>query len=611
MSSIVEYILRGRDMLSSVLNNAGRAAANVERQVERINTQTERTTSQSRGRIERLTTTLQYLQQRQARAFDESHIGRYNTAIRNVQRELERLNNLPPQRFIDRIREGSSSTDALTNSATKLIATFGILNGVKSIVQMGAQLEQSKIGFEVLLGNAEKAKVMLDGINQYANVTPFDTPGLIENAKMMLAFGTSAEKILPRMRMLGDIAMGDQQKMNSLALVMSQVESMGYMQGNDKLQFINAGFNPIKELSKMTGKSMKQLEEDMSKGKISVQMVESALEHATSKGGQFYGMMDKIGKSTAGKFDALIGGLKQTGAELGLRLLPYLNRFLEMLIPVADWIGNNIDLIIQLGIVIGGAVTAFYLITGAIKLWTIAQAILNGVMIMNPIGLIIAGIAALIAIIVIAYNKVSWFRGIIDGLWESFKVLVGFMKDGVMKVVKGLVDTFSGLGKIIKSVFDANWDGVAEGFNQATGGFKTAMDGVTDVMPVSTMIKHGEQLGSSFMKGYNNGVAEAEKKKAEGGGFGGLDANSFFKQPSGAVAGTTSGSGSYDATDKIKSIAGGGSKPTNITINVNKELVGEITIHPITMSQGSEEVKDLMMQALAQVLNSGNRIALE
>lgn len=611
MSNIVEYILRGRDMLSSVLNNAGRAAANLERQVERINTQTERTAGQSRGRIERLTATLQYLQQRQARAFDEAHIGRYNEAIRNVQRELDRLNNLPPQRFLDRLREGSNSTDALTGRATKLIATFGLLNGVKSVVQMGAQLEQSQIGFEVLLGNAEKAKVMLDGINKYANVTPFDTPGLIENAKMMLAFGTSAEKILPRMRMLGDIAMGDQQKMNSLALVMSQVESMGYMQGNDKLQFINAGFNPLKELQKMTGKSIDELETMMSKGKISIGMIESALEHATNKGGQFYGMMDKIGKSTSGKFDALVGGLKQTGAELGLRLLPYVNRFLEILIPAADWIGNNIDLIMQLSAVIGGAAAVFYAITGVIKLWTAAQAILNGVMMLNPIGLVVAGIAALISIIVIAYNKVSWFRGIIDGLWESFKTFVSFIKNGVINVVKGLVDTFSGLGKIIKSVFDTNWDGVAEGFNQATGGVKTVMNGASDLMPVSAMINHGEKLGESFMKGYDNGVAEGEKKKASG-GTSGLDANSFFQQATGSVSGSGSGTGSsYNATDKVKSLASGGAKPTNITINLNKEMVGQITIAPLTMSQGVEEVKDLVMQALSQILNSTNRAAFD
>lgn len=609
MSSIVEYILRGRDMLSSVLNNAGRAASNVERQVDRVNSQVERTTNQSRGRIERLTTTLQYLQQRQARAFDEQHIGRYNTAIRNVQRELDRLGNLPPRSFLDRIREGESTTNSLTGKVAQLVATLGILKGVQGIIKMGADLEQSKVGFEVLLGNAEKAKIMLDGLNKYANATPFDTPGLIENAKMMLAFGTSAEKILPRLKMLGDIAMGDQNKMNSLALVMSQVQSLGHMQGNDKIQFINAGFNPLKELSNMTGKSMEYMEDQLSKGKISIEMVESAFEHATGKGGQFYGMMDKISKTTAGKFDALIGGLKQTGAEIGLRLLPYVNRFLEILIPVADWIGNNIDLILQLAAVIGGAVTAFYLITGAIKLWTIAQAILNGVMIMNPIGLIIAGIAALIAIIVIAYNKVSWFRGIIDGLWESFKSLVGFIKDGVMNVVKGLVDTFSGLGKIISSVFDANWDGVAEGFNQATGGFKTAMNGVADVMPISTMIKNGEKLGESFMTGYNNGVAEAEKKKSEQGSSG-LDPTSFFSQ-SGQTTGKVPGAGSYDTSDKLKSITSGGSKPTNITINVNKELVGQITIHPITMSQGTEEVKEIMMQALAQVLNSSNRLAME
>ena len=443
MASVVEYMLRARDLLSPMFERASRNAQAVNRQINNINN-TQRTSQRS---IERLSNAMAYLQQRRDRAFDERTIGRYNTQIRNLQREIERLGNLPPRSFIQRIRESEAATGSLQSKFTGLIATVGIFQGIKTITQLAANLEQSKIAFEVLLGSGEKAKVMLDGLSKYSKENSiYNNAALIESAKLMLAFGTSAEKILPNIKMFGDIAMGDTQKLNSLALVYTQIANLGKLQTQDWKQMSGAGFNVLTELSKMTGKSMGVLQTEMEKGKISIELVDAALQHATSAGGQFFGMADRMAKTTSGQFNKLTGSLQQTGAELGLKLLPYVNQLLEMLIPMVDWLSQNADMVMQLTGVLLGAVAAYHLIIGAIKLWTIAQAILNGTMLLNPIGLVIAGIAILATGIIFCYNQFAAFRGIIYGVWDSFKLFTKFLKESVMNVVNGLVEMFSGLG---------------------------------------------------------------------------------------------------------------------------------------------------------------------
>lgn len=592
MAGVVEYLLRARDMLSPIFTQVSRNATVVNRQIAQVN----RTQQQSTGTIERMSNAMRYLQERRSRAFDERHIGRYNVAILNMQRELNRLNNLPPQSFMQRMQDANGSAGSLLGQFKGIIATIGAFQGVKSILTLAMNLEQTNIGFEVLLRNSEKAKVMLDGLNKFANETPFQSEGLIENAKMMLAFGTSAEKILPRLKMLGDIAMGDQNKMNSLALVMSQVTSLGKMQGNDKIQFINAGFNPLAEMVKMTGKSMAYFEDQLSKGNISIQMVEDALKHATSEGGQFFGMMDKMSKTTSGKFATLTGSLKQTGAEIGLKLLPYANQLIEMLMPMVDWLSQNADMVLQLTGVVLGAVVAFKVVVGVIKLWTIAQALLNGTMMLNPIGLVIAGIAALVAAVIYCYNKFDWFRGIIHGVWESFKALVQFIKEGVMIYVNSLVDMFSGLGNIIRAVFSGDWDGIKAGAKQVVDGYKGAFTGMIDVAK-----NNAPKIAGAFKDGYNKGLNS-----------GGIDADSFFgslgSSPTGGGGLLGGGGGGTSPTDTIKNIAGGGARPTNITVNLNREMVGSLTIQSLTMAEGVDEMKDIIMQALAQILNSANKV---
>lgn len=568
MTNGVEYILKARDLLSGVLRNAAKAAENVFQNVTKVGGNTEK-------------------------------------AMRLSQKAVD-VANRSWRSYIDNVRKSNNETNKLTDGIKRVAGAAALLAGVKTITKLGADLEASRINFEVLLGSAEKAKVMLDGINVFANATPYDNEGLIENAKMMLSFGTSAEKILPNLKMLGDIAMGDKNKMASLTLAFSQMSSAGRLMGQDLLQMINAGFNPLNEMSKMTGKNMATLKEEMEKGKISVQMVESAFRHATSEGGIFYGMMDKMSQTASGKLSTLLGSLKQTGAEIGLKLLPYVNRLLDFVMPLAGWIGRNADMIIQLTAVLLGAYGAFKLITFGIKMWTIAQAILNGVMMLNPIGLVIGAIAALIALVVVAWNKFAGFRGVVMGVWETFKLFTNFLKNAVLNTIKGIVDTFSGLGKVIQSIFKLDWDGIKEGAQQAASGY---VRGFMGGGAVSAALDSGRKIGETWRNGYQKGAENFNSSRD--GKQPGVNANSFFSGSEAQTTGGTGGGNSVDPRNKASSIAGGGSRPTNITVNVNKEMVGSITINPLTMSQGASEVKDIVMQALAQILNSTNRLATE
>ena len=101
--------------------------------------------------------------------------------------------------------------------------------------------------------------------------------------------------------MLGDVSQGNKERFDSLTLAFAQVGSAGKLSGQDLLQFVNAGFNPLNEISKMTGESMAELKERMSAGGVSAEEVAEAFKHATSEGGQFYQAMEHRAKPLTGR----------------------------------------------------------------------------------------------------------------------------------------------------------------------------------------------------------------------------------------------------------------------------------------------------------------------
>ncbi|WP_053801281.1 peptidoglycan DD-metalloendopeptidase family protein [Streptomyces rimosus] len=80
-------------------------------------------------------------------------------------------------------------------------------------------------------------------------------------------------------------------------------------------------------------------------------------------------------------------------------------------------------------------IQAIYLIIVAVKLWTIAQIALNAAMSANPIVLIGIAIAALVAGIVWAYNRFSWFRTGVQTVWTGIQTVALWAWNTVLKPV--------------------------------------------------------------------------------------------------------------------------------------------------------------------------------
>lgn len=235
---------------------------------------------------------------------------------------------------------GSIAKTGLKVTATAIGAVSGAFGAaVLSGVKYNSQMEQYITSFGTMLGSAEEATKLVNNLKEMGAKTPFETSDLAKASQTLLAFGTSAEDLLPTLQMLGDVSQGNKERFDSLTLAFAQVGSAGKLSGQDLLQFVNAGFNPLNEISKMTGESMAELKERMSAGGVSAEEVAEAFKHATSEGGQFYQAMEAQSQTFNGQMSTLkdnamsfIGKLTQ-GVTNTLKdsVLPTVNGWLEEL----------------------------------------------------------------------------------------------------------------------------------------------------------------------------------------------------------------------------------------------------------------------------------------
>lgn len=252
-------------------------------------------------------------------------------ALQNVKDEMEALTKSKTKINLDTsnistANGGISSLIGKFSSAKAAVGGFMGAFAVSALVDFGkeaidaqSKVEQLEISFRTLLGSQEKASALIAEIKSYGTVTPYDTEGLAQAARLMLSYGMSSSKIMPTLQMLGDIAMGDKDKLQSLTLAFSQMSASGRVCKEDLNQMVDAGFNPLQIISDKTGKSIGELTDEVSKGAISVQDIEQAFIDATSEGGKFHNMVNNMSDSIAGKtaqmtdnweaFKASIGGL--------------------------------------------------------------------------------------------------------------------------------------------------------------------------------------------------------------------------------------------------------------------------------------------------------------
>ncbi|MCM1222357.1 MAG: tape measure protein, partial [Lachnospiraceae bacterium] len=182
------------------------------------------------------------------------------------------------------------------------IAGLGMfLNQVKNI---RAEFQQMESSINTLVGEV-KGKQLMEQLTDFAKVSPLDFKGTVSGAQMMLGFGIDADKVPRYLSAIGDVAMGNAQRFQSLTLAFSQMSAAGKLMGQDLNQMINAGFNPLQTMAEKTHKSIATLKKEMSDGKITAAMVQEAFVDATSEGGKYYQMSEKASQTLGGQMSML------------------------------------------------------------------------------------------------------------------------------------------------------------------------------------------------------------------------------------------------------------------------------------------------------------------
>lgn len=389
---------------------------------------------------------------------------------------------LDPHGLEDGLKDIGSIAKTGLKAFTGLVAGAGTaIAGLGTIgVKYNAEMEQYMSSFTTMLGSAEKATTHLNELKEFAAKTPFELGDLAKASTTLQAFGTDAKDITPTLKMLGDISLGNKEKFNGLALVFGQVQSQGKLMGQDLMQMINNGFNPLQIISEKTGKSMSQLKDEMSKGQISFEMVADAMKTATSEGGKFYNAMEGQSKTLVGQWSTLKDNAKSLLGDmftsvsdtLTNTVLPKVNEVIEKLREaftngelkesinkiaegfgnlatklaelIVDWLPKIIEgfawvldhsseiaagitgmgvalMTLNVANMIMGLVKAFREAKEVTEGLTVAQWLYNEAMAAfgGPIGLVVAAIAGLVAGIVVLWNTNEGFRNTVTSAWNS------------------------------------------------------------------------------------------------------------------------------------------------------------------------------------------------
>lgn len=251
----------------------------------------------------------------------------FEKGLSGIQSKLNKFSGIANTAF-----NGVKTAVAGTAKAIGIVSTA--IGGVAVAgAKYNAGIEQYQTSFEVMTGSAEKATETVENLKKLGAETPFEMTDLAETTQLLMNYGLNADDAQSKLKMLGDISQGSADKMNRIAMAYGQMSSAGKVSLEDVKQMIEAGFNPLQEISQSTGESMSSLYDRISKGTISVDEITASMERSTSAGGKYFQSMQKQSQTVSGQISTLkdnvsqlMGGLaKGFSQSLGGTILPLLN----------------------------------------------------------------------------------------------------------------------------------------------------------------------------------------------------------------------------------------------------------------------------------------------
>lgn len=494
------------------------------------------------------------------------------------------------------------STSKWTVAAGNMIADFAkkasaeLGKVVKSGIDYNASMESYLTNFKVMLGNEELAAEKLSELRKMAASTPFALSDLTEGTQTLLQFGIAADDTTGVLKQLGDISLGNADKLQTLVRAYGKMSSAKKVTLENVNMMIDAGFNPLNQICEATGESMSDLYKRISDGKVSFSELQAAVSAATSEGGQFYNGMLEASQTFSGRMSTLKDNVSALTSELTSGLFAALGELVVKLNEVVTSFLDSDEKMAQLketiGIataVVAAAGTAFLTYKGyvaaatiATKAHELAQAALNTVMAANPIALVVTALAALAAGLVTAYKTSETFRNAVNSAFASVKKIaqnaIGTVVDWINELVAKIRGAAAALANLKNGVgaaqvaYDAAYNGYMDDYNQSK----------RDKAAAKRKALHDERVKQ----------AQEEKAAAEAAAAASTNATGIITNNAGKAAKATK----QATATVVKSIS-------DTTTTVKDGVTRTVETVNETLSNGKKQQKQVITETSQQVVN--------
>lgn len=523
------------------------------------------------------------------------------------------------------------STSKWTVAAGQMIADFAkqasskLAEVVKSGVDYNATMESYLTNFKVMLGSEEAAATKLSEIRKMAASTPFSLDDLTSGTQTLLQFGIAADDTTGVLQRLGDISLGNAEKLQTLTRAYGKMSSAQKVTLENVNMMIDAGFNPLNQICDATGESMSDLYKRISDGKVSFSELEAAVEAATSQGGQFYNGMLEASQTFSGRMSTLKDNVSALTGELTSGLFAALGELVvklnEVVVSFLDSDEKMAQLKETIGIataVVAAAGTAFLTYKGYVAAATaievvhtaattamtaahkaaeagatglaVAQAGLNAVLKANPIGLVVSLLAALAAGLVTAYKTSETFRNAVNSAFASVKKIaqnaIGTVVDWINELVAKIRGAAAALANLKNGVGAAQ-----EAYNAAYNGY---MDNYNRGK------RHQDALAG---KGISNKSWTERQNEAKAAAAESQKAASTISQSAGKAASAVSTSGKK-ASASTKAVTASVVKSISDTTTTVKDGITR-TVETVneTLSNGKQQQKQVITETSRQMVD--------
>jgi len=351
-------------------------------------------------------------------------------------------------------RTFASDNLGINKGALGVIAGVGVALGALGLasVKAAGQMEQTRIAFTTLLKDGEKAKSFLSELEKFAASTPFELPGVLDASKRLLAFGFSAEQVIPILTAVGDSAAAlgiGEEGIQRLTLAIGQMQAQGKVSAEEMLQLAEAGVPAWEMLANKIGTDIPTAMDKASKGQISAaEGIQAVISGMNSK---FGGMMEQQAQTVNGIMSNIQDSVTQSMGVIGDEIIEAfdikpklkgaqdaLGEFTEKVksIGLADAIreipsGFAGSMAVIAGAALGVAIPAIVALVGTMGTLAVGAGIISAPVI--ALGAVVGGVAYAM------FENWDWLSEQWDMLCNAMSLATGRMGAYIQKVLGGII----------------------------------------------------------------------------------------------------------------------------------------------------------------------------